>query len=205
MKALLRSSFVALAFLSSTTASAQAVVGQAAPDFKTMNTAGQPVSLGQFKGKFVVLEWFNPECPYSKGHYESGNMQGVQKYATDKDVIWLSVNTSDDPARAALVATTLATWMKRQNAVASATLLDTDGQIGRAYGARTTPHLFMVDPRGKLIYAGGIDSKVPSRPADIASATNYIRQGLDEVLAGRPISQPVTKPYGCSVKYGKAG
>jgi peroxiredoxin len=205
MKAVIHSSIVALALFSSTLAYGQAVVGQAAPNFSTENTSGQPVSLSQFKGKFVVIEWFNPDCPYSQGHYESGNMPAVQKYATNKGVVWLSVNTSDEPANAEKAATTLATWMKSKKSASTATLVDADGKVGRAYGARTTPHMFMIDPQGKLIYAGAIDSKVPSSPADIASATNYIRQGLDEVLSGKAISQSVTKPYGCAVKYSKAG
>lgn len=205
MKVLLQSSVVALALFSSSLVSAQALVGQAAPVFNSVNTLGQPVSLSQFKGKYVVVEWFNPDCPYTQGHYESGSMPAVQKYATAKGVIWLSVNTSDEPAKAAQAATALGAWMKSKKAASTATLVDADGKIGRAFGARTTPHMFMIDPEGKLIYAGAIDSKVPSNPADIASATNYIRQGLDEVLSGKVISQAVTKPYGCSVKYSRAG
>ncbi|MCU6501821.1 redoxin domain-containing protein [Rugamonas sp. A1-17] len=205
MKALLQSSVVALALFSSSLVSAQAVVGQPAPVFTSVNTLGQAVSLSQFKGKYVVMEWFNPDCPYTQGHYESGNMPAVQKYATDKGVVWLSVNTTDEPAKTAQVATALTAWMKSKKSSSTATLVDADGKIGRAYGARTTPHMFMIDPQGKLIYAGAIDSKVPSSPADIASATNYVRQGLDEILSGKMISQAVTKPYGCSVKYSKAG
>jgi peroxiredoxin len=205
MKAAIHSSILALALFSSTLTYAQAIVGQAAPNFSIVNTSGQPVLLSQFKGKFVVMEWFNPNCPYTQGHYDSGNMPAVQKYATDKGVVWLSVNTSDEPANAAKAAITLAAWMKNKKSASTATLVDADGKLGRAYGARTTPHMFMIDPQGKLIYAGAIDSKVPSSPEDIASATNYIRQGLDEVLSGRAISQSVTKPYGCAVKYSKAG
>lgn len=202
MKSVIHSSIVAVALLSSTLAYAQAIVGQTAPNFSTVNTSGQLVSLNQFKGKFVVIEWFNPDCPYTQGHYDSGNMPAIQKYATNKEVVWLSVNTSDEPANKAEI---LATWMKSKKSASTATLVDADGKLGRAYGARTTPHMFMIDPQGKLIYAGAIDSKVPASPADIASATNYIRQGLDEVLSGKAISQSVTKPYGCSVKYSKAG
>lgn len=205
MKAAVNFSFVALALLSSTLAYGQAVVGQAAPNFNAVNTSGQPVSLNQFKGKFVVMEWFNPDCPYTQGHYDSGNMPAVQKYATSKEVVWLSVNTSDEPANAAKAATVLATWMKSKKSAPTATLVDADGKLGRAYGARTTPHMFMIDPQGNLIYAGAIDNKVPASPGDIASATNYIRQGLDEALAGKAISQSVTKAYGCAVKYSKAG
>jgi hypothetical protein len=180
-------------------AAAQAVVGQPAPAFTAVDTAGKPVSLASYKGKYVVLEWVNPDCPFVQKHYNSGNMPATQKHAAGKDVVWLSVSTSgsdNDPKAAAA----LGSWAKSKNASATSILLD-NGKIGRAYGARTTPHMYLIDPAGKLVYAGAIDSKPSANPADIASSTNYVTQAIDEVVAGKPVSKPVTQPYGCSVKY----
>ena len=180
---------------------AEAVVGQPAPAFKGVDAAGKPVSLDQYKGKYVVLEWVNPECPFVKKHYDSGNMPGTQKYALDKGVVWLAVNTSADGDRAEKSAA-ISEWVKSKKAMPTATIMDTGGAIGRAYGARTTPHMYLIDPAGKLVYAGAIDSKPTANPADIKGATNYMVQAIDESLAGKTLSQAVTKPYGCSVKYG---
>jgi peroxiredoxin len=183
-------------------AQAQAVVGQPAPNFTATDTSGKAVSLADFKGKHVVLEWVNPGCPYVVKHYGSQNMQGTQKEATAKGVVWLAVNStapehSDYKAPAAM-----AQWMAGQKASATATLIDADGKVGRAYGARTTPHMYIVDPQGKLVYAGGIDNKPTASPADIPGATNHVKVALNEALAGKPISVATTRPYGCSVKYG---
>ena len=180
---------------------ADAVVGQPAPAFKGVDAAGKPVSLDQYKGKYVVLEWVNPECPFVKKHYDSGNMPGVQKYAADKGVVWLAVSTSADGDHTRKSAA-ISDWMKAKKAMPAATIMDTGGAIGKAYGARTTPHMYLIDPSGKLVYAGAIDSKPSANPADIKDATNYMVQAIDESLAGKPLSQAVTKPYGCSVKYG---
>ncbi|MFC0250414.1 redoxin domain-containing protein [Massilia consociata] len=180
---------------------AQAAVGQAAPAFSGTDATGKPVSLDQFKGKYVVLEWVNPECPFVKKHYDSGNMPSVQKYAADKGVVWLSVSTSADGDRAGKSAA-INEWVKAKSAMPAATIMDTGGAIGKAYGARTTPHMYLIDPSGKLVYAGAIDSKPTANPADIKTSTNYVIQAIDESLAGKPVSQAVTKAYGCSVKYG---
>jgi len=182
-------------------AMADAVVGQPAPAFSGVDAGGKPVSLVQYKGKYVVLEWVNPECPFVKKHYDSGNMPATQKYALDKGVVWLAVNTSADGDRAGKSAA-IADWGKAKKAMPTATIMDTGGAIGRAYGARTTPHMYLIDPSGKLVYAGAIDSKPTANPADIKGATNYMTQAIDEALAGKTLSQAVTKPYGCSVKYG---
>lgn len=182
-------------------AMAEAVVGQPAPAFSGTDSTGKPVSLSQFKGKYVVMEWVNPECPFVKKHYDGGNMPGVQKYAAGKGVVWLAVSTSADGDRAAK-ATAVGDWLKAKGAAPTATIMDTGGAIGRAYGARTTPHMYLIDPSGKLVYAGAIDSKPTANPADIKTATNYVVQAIDDSLAGKPLSQAVTKPYGCSVKYG---
>jgi peroxiredoxin len=180
---------------------AAASVGQPAPAFSAVDTAGKQVSLADFKGRHVVLEWTNPGCPFVQKHYGSGNMQGTQKEATAKGVVWLTINSTSTDAGDYLKPGEMAAWMQQQKATATATLMDPDGKVGRAYGARTTPHLYVVDPAGKLVYAGAIDSKPTGRVADIASATNYVKQTVGELLAGKPVSTPSTAAYGCSIKY----
>jgi peroxiredoxin len=182
-------------------ASAAAVVGQPAPAFSATDTSGKTVSLADFKGRHVVLEWVNPGCPYVVKHYGAGNMQATQKSAVDKGVVWLSINSTATDATDYKTPASMAAWMVSQKASSSATLIDSEGKVGRAYGARATPHLYIIDPAGKLAYAGAIDSKASSNPADIAGATNYVKQALTESMAGKPISAPSTRPYGCSVKY----
>jgi hypothetical protein len=182
-------------------AQAQATVGQPAPAFTATDTSGKPVSLADFKGKHVVLEWTNPGCPYVQKHYDGGNMPATQKSAVGQGVVWLSVATTAKSHRDYLAPAELGAWQKGKGAAPTATLMDTDAKVARAYGARTTPHLYIVDPAGKLVYAGGIDSIPSANPADIKAATNYVNQSLAEALAGKPISQPVTRAYGCSVKY----
>jgi peroxiredoxin len=181
---------------------AQAVVGQPAPNFTATDTSGKTVSLADFKGRHVVLEWVNPGCPYVVKHYGSQNMQGTQKEATAKGVVWLAVNSTSQDAYDYKNPQAMAQWMASQKAAATTTLMDADGKVGRAYGARTTPHMYIVDPKGTLVYAGGIDNKATANPADIATATNHVKVALNEALAGKPISQATTRPYGCSVKYG---
>ncbi len=182
----------------------QAVVGQAAPAFSAVDTSGKTVSLANYKGKYVVLEWVNPACPFSQKHYNSGNMAATQKHADSKGAVWLSVNTIGTSEQNPKAAVELAAWVKTKHGTPTAILVD-DGKIARAYGARTTPHMYLIDPAGKLAYAGAIDSKASANPADIAAATNYVNQAIDEATAGKAISRPLTQPYGCSVKYGSAG
>lgn len=179
-----------------------ATVGQPAPAFSVVDTQGRTVSLADFKGRHVVLEWVNPGCPFVQKHYSSGNMQGTQKEATAKGFVWLTVNSTAREATDYKAPAEMAGWMREQKAAATATLMDTDGQLGRAYGARTTPHMYVIDPAGKLVYAGAIDSKPSGRASDIASATNYVKQTVGELLAGKPVSTPQTTAYGCSIKYG---
>lgn len=199
MKTLTMAALLVAGLLAAGAAAAQATVGQAAPAFSAVDTAGKPVSLDSYKGKYVVLEWVNPDCPFVKKHYDSGNMPATQKHASGKDVVWLSVSTSGN-AKDPQLAGTLNSWSKEKHATPAAIVLD-DGKIGRAYGAKTTPHMYLIDPAGKLVYAGAIDSKASANPADIAGATNYVIQAIDETKAGKPVSKPVTQPYGCSVKY----
>ncbi len=188
-------------FLVNLPALAAASVGQAAPDFVAVDTQGQQHKLSDLRGKFVVLEWTNPGCPFVRKHYGSGNMQATQKAATDKGAVWLAVNSTERASVDYLAPPALDAWMKEKAAAPSAVLMDEDGVIGRAYGARTTPHMFIIDPEGRLVYAGGIDSIASSRPADIPKATNYVKQALTEVYGDQPISNATTRAYGCSVKY----
>ena len=198
MKMLLVTAALALA---ANSAFAVATVGQPAPAFTVQDSSGKTVSLANFKGKHVVLEWVNPGCPYVVKHYGSANMQGTQKDATTKGVVWLAVNSTSADHGDYKAPAAMAQWMQGHKAAASATLMDADGKIGRAYGARTTPHLYIVDPKGLLVYAGGIDNKPSINPADIPGATNHVKVALGEALAGKAISQATTRPYGCSVKY----
>lgn len=178
-----------------------ATVGQPAPDFTALDTAGKTVKLSDFKGKHVVLEWTNPGCPFVVKHYGSGNIPALQKEFTGKGVVWLAVNSTETGSGDYKKPADLGAWMASQKAVPTATLMDEKGGIGKAYGARTTPHMYIVNPQGVLVYAGGIDSIPSAKVDDIKTATNYVRQGLGEALAGKPISAASTKPYGCSVKY----
>lgn len=188
-------------FLMGNNAAAAPTVGQQAPDFVAVDTTGAKHKLSDFAGKFVVLEWTNPGCPFVRKHYGSGNMPATQKAATDKGVVWLAINSTERAATDYLKPEALDAWMKSQKASPTAVLMDEDGVIGQVYGARTTPHIFIIDPKGVLVYAGGIDSIASARADDIKTATNYVNQALGEAFGGRPISAATTRPYGCSIKY----
>jgi peroxiredoxin len=175
--------------------------GSAAPAFTITDTSGKPVSLADYKGKFVVLEWTNPECPFVRKHYSSGNMQGLQKEWGAKDVVWLAVNSTSASHPEFKTAAQMTDWLRSQNAAPAAALIDSTSATGRAYGARTTPHMFVIDPSGTLIYQGAIDDKRSANPADAKSANNYVRAALTEAMTGKPVSVASTPPYGCSVKY----
>jgi AhpC/TSA family len=199
--ALRRSGFVfAILFIASSVWCAP-LVGQKAPDFVLTDTAGKPVKLSDFKGQHVVLEWTNPGCPFVRKHYDPHNMQTLQKEAGAKGVVWLAINSTENAHPDYLAPAQLGRWMQQQKAAPSATLMDEDGSVGKSYGARTTPHMYIVNPQGTLIYAGGIDSIASARQDDIKTATNYVRVGLNEALAGKPLTTPTSRPYGCSVKY----
>ncbi|CAD5370165.1 PPO candidate 1 [Rubrivivax sp. A210] len=201
MKTLIAATVLAVAFAQGSGARAAAAVGQPAPAFSAVDTTGKTVQLSDFKGRHVVLEWVNPECPFVDKHYGAANMQATQKDATSQGVVWLAINSTTPEHGDYKKPAEMAQWMKAQKAAASATLMDSDGRIGRAYGARTTPHMYIVDPQGKLVYAGGIDNRPTADPADIPGATNHVKLALAEALAGKTISQAATRPYGCSVKY----
>ena len=179
---------------------APAVVGQSAPGFTLTDTAGKPVRLADFKGKTVVLEWNNPGCPFVRKHYQ-GNMQSLQKEAAAQGVVWLAINSTETASGDYLSPAQLARWMQDKQAAPTATLMDEDGVVGKAYGARVTPHMYIVNAQGVLVYAGGIDSIPSSRVDDITKATPYIRQALGEIKAGKPLSVSTSQAYGCSVKY----
>jgi peroxiredoxin len=176
-------------------------VGTNAPDFSVSDSKGKTHSVSQYKGKYVVLEWFNPECPFVKKHYGSGNMQKLQEEFTAKGVVWLSVDSSAPGKEGNLTPEQAEKKMAEWKTHSTALLLDQDGKAGQAYGAKNTPHMFVINPEGKMIYAGAIDSKATPNPADIASSTNYVKAALDESLAGKPVTTPSSRPYGCSVKY----
>jgi len=191
----------ALTSCAASDAAAAAAVGQPAPAFTLVDSTGQTRSLAEFAGKTVVLEWTNHECPFVGKHYGAGNMQAQQRDATADGVVWLTVNSSA-PGQEGHVDGTAADRIRDQaGAAQTAYLLDPDGATGRAYGAKTTPHMYVIDPDGVLRYAGGIDSIPSADTADIAQATQYVPQALAELAAGRPVSVTVTRPYGCSVKY----
>src|SRR5712692_765697 len=176
-------------------------VGSAAPDFSLTHAKGEPQSLSQYKGKYVVLEWFNPECPFVKKHYGSGNMQKLQQEYTSKGVVWLTIDSNAPGTEGNLTseqaAQKMADWKTHQTAL----LLDPEGKAGRAYGAKNTPNMVVINPEGKLIYEGAIDSKATPNPADIPSSTNYVKVALDESLAGKPVTTANTRPYGCGINY----
>jgi peroxiredoxin len=182
-------------------ASAAAVVGQKAPEITLTDTAGKTVRLSDFKGKHVILEWNNPGCPFVRKHYNTSNMQTLQKEAAGKGVVWLAVNSTEKSHQDYMTPAVLGKWMVDQKAAPTATLMDEAGDTGKAYGARTTPHMYVVNPQGVLVYAGGIDSNPSANTEDIKTATNYVRQTMNEVVAGKPVSMPTTRTYGCSVKY----
>jgi peroxiredoxin len=176
-------------------------VGKAAPEFKVKDTSGKEQSLSAYKGKFVVLEWTNPECPFVQKHYDTSNMQNTQKAAETKGAVWLTVSSSAPDQGDYKKPSELAAWLKEQGASPTATLMDDDGKLGQAYGARTTPHMYVINPQGNLVYAGAIDSKATARKEDVKSATNYVTAALTEAMAGKPVTKATSEPYGCSIKY----
>ena len=176
-------------------------VGSAAPDFSAPDTDGKTQSLSEYKGKYVVLEWFNPECPFVKKHYGGGNMQKLQKEFTDKGVVWLTVDSNAPGTEGNVTADQAKKIMDSWKTHQTALLLDPESKIAKLYGAKNTPNMVVISPEGKIVYEGAIDSKATPNPADIPSSTNYVKNALDESLAGKPVSNAQTKPYGCSVKY----
>ena len=187
--------------LAAGTALAAPEVGQPAPAFTLTDSNGQSHNLADFKGKFVVLEWLNHGCPFVKKHYDSNNMQKLQKEYTGKDVVWLSI-VSSAPGKQGHMSPEETNKAKQEKGSApTAVLLDEDGTVGKLYDAKVTPALYVINPEGNLIYAGAIDDTKSVDAADVEGATNYVKQALDEALAGQPVSTSKTEAYGCSVKY----
>ena len=175
--------------------------GEAAPEFTLTDSKGTSHKLSDFRGKFVVLEWLNHECPFVKKHYSSGNMQKLQQEYTAKGVVWLSIISSAPGKQGHRTGPQADADTKDTNAAPTAVLLDPSGEVGKKYDAKTTPEMFVLDKEGKILYAGAIDSIKSTDSADIAKAENHVRQALDAALAGQPVPTPKTTPYGCSVKY----
>jgi peroxiredoxin len=192
---------VALLLTCSISAFAQQKVGDQAPEFQATDSNGQTHKLSEYRGKFVVLEWHNNGCPYTRKHYESGNMQRLQKQWAARGVIWFTVISSAPGQQGFVTAQQENDYLKQMNGAPTAALLDPQGDVGRLYSAKTTPHMFVINPTGVLIYDGAIDSKATTDQADIATATNYVSQALEEAMAGKPVTTPTSRPYGCSVKY----
>ena len=182
-------------------ARAAARVGQPAPAFTLNDVDGKPHSLAADQGKIVVLEWFNYDCPFTRKHYDSGNMQALQKKYTGKEIVWLSINSSAPGKQGNYPADKMKQLAAARGAAPTAVLLDPDGAVGMSYGAKTTPHMFVVDRAGVLVYDGAIDDRPSTDQADVQGARNYVALALDELLAGKPVSTASTTPYGCSVKY----
>lgn len=178
-----------------------AVVGQAAPDFTGTDTNGKTHKLSDFKGKTVVLEWTNPECPFVVKHYGSGNMQKLQAEATKDGVIWLSVVSSAEGKEGNMTGEQANAYMTEQKSTPTARILDASGEIGKLYGAKTTPHMFVIDAKGTLVYAGAIDDNDSFSPDTITGAKNYVAAALQNLKDGKPVETASTKPYGCGVKY----
>ncbi len=175
--------------------------GELAPALQLRDTHGKSVNLADFRGKTVVIEWFNPNCPFVQKHYGSSNMQSLQNKYTRQGVAWLIVNSTNPSHQDYLEPNQLSERFTQLKGHATALLMDADGKAGLAWGAKTTPHMFIVDPLGKLAYAGGIDDKRSSNPGDIKGAKNYVALALDQLKAGKPVTENNTRPYGCSVKY----
>ena len=180
---------------------AVAKVGAAAPAFTSTSTSGKAVSLGDYRGQIVVLEWTNHDCPYVRKHYDTGNMQALQAEATGQGVIWLSIISSAPGTQGHVSAGQADELTATRKARPSAVLLDPTGAVGKMYGATNTPHMYVVDKAGTLVYAGAIDDKPTSRRGDVQGAKNYVREALQAVAAGQPVKTPVTRAYGCTVKY----
>jgi peroxiredoxin len=184
----------------STTALAQ-TPGAPAPDFALTDVAGKPVTLSDFRGKYVVLEWTNPDCPFVRNHYNTRNMQTLQQRLGGNDVVWVTLNSTNRSHREFKTPSRMADWMKEQGGSPQVLAVDGESAVARAYAVKTTPHMFVIDPAGKLIYAGAIDDRPSTRRDDPLAAHNYVQAALTQAKSGQPVSDASTRPYGCSLKY----
>jgi peroxiredoxin len=180
---------------------AETEVGKAAPNFSLPDTNGKTHTLSDLKGKYIVLEWYQPDCPFVGKHYKSGNMQSLQREFTARGVTWLSIDSSAPGEQGNYPADELNKISAQVGAARTALLLDPAGKVGRLYGAKTTPDMYIIDPKGILVYKGAIDNKRSTDLADVKTATNYVKVALDAVMAGKTVPTATTQPYGCSVKY----
>ncbi|MFI5351218.1 MAG: redoxin domain-containing protein [Elusimicrobiota bacterium] len=192
---------LALALTAAGPLRAEIAPGQPAPDFTLNDQTGAPRKLSDAKGKYVVLEWWNKDCPFVRRHYNAKNMQRLQKKYTGKGVVWYSIDSAAEGKEGYLSPKAVSKVMTKQGMASTAVLLDPKGDVGRLYGAKTTPHMFVVDPKGNVIYMGAIDDRPSTDPADLKGAHNYVSAALDAAMAGQPVPNPVTKSYGCGVKY----
>jgi peroxiredoxin len=180
---------------------AEVAPGKPAPDFTLSDQAGTPRKLSDAKGKYVVLEWYNGGCPFVRRHYDAKNMQGLQKKYSEKGVVWYTISSSGEGKQGALDAKGAAKAWKKEG-MTSTLLLDSKREVARAYGAKTTPHMFVIDPKGNVIYMGAIDDNPSAdKSEDPAKAHNYVSSALDAAMSGQQVPEPVTKSYGCGVKY----
>lgn len=189
----------ALLFAAGTAGAAE--VGKPAPGFTVTDSNGKSHTLADYRGKWVVLEWLNHGCPYVRKHYDGKNLPATQKAWTDKGVVWLSIISSAPGKQGHSTPEQANADAKKYGSAATAILLDTDSQVARAYGARTTPEMVVINPEGVVVYSGAMDDKPTTDLADLKGARNHVTAALEEAMAGKPVSVPVTKPYGCSVKY----
>lgn len=200
-KRFLTSTTVVLAVLSALLAAWAARVGEPAPSFTATDSNGKVHKLSEYRGRFVVLEWSNRGCPYTQKHYNSGNMQRLQREWTGRGVIWLTVISSAPGKQGYVTASEENTYLKQVNAAPTAVLLDPMGALGHLYDAKTTPHIFIISAQGTLIYNGAIDDRPTTNAADVSGAKNYVSAALDEATSGKPVGNSTSRPYGCSVKY----
>ncbi len=189
------------ALLLAPSAFADAKVGEPAPTFTLKDVEAKEHSLEAYKGKWVVLEWVNYDCPFVKKHYNSGNMQKLQSEAKTKEVVWLAINSSAPGKQGHFPYAKLVERIAKEKAEHSAYLLDTDGAVGQRYGAKTTPHMYIIDPEGQLVYNGAIDDKATTKAKDVEGAKNYVAAALEAGMSGKVVEVSATQPYGCSVKY----
>ena len=203
MAILFRLSYALLAasFAASEVTAQDAKIGSQAPAFTATDSNGKTEALDQFRGKYVVLEWHNQGCPYTAKHYVSGNMQALQKEWTGKGVVWFTVISSAPGEQGYVTPAEENAYVQKMHASPTAVLMDPTGKLGHSYNAKTTPDMYVIDPQGKLIYAGAIDDRPTPDTEDIQGASNYVSAALTEAMAGRPVTTPYTRSYGCSVKY----
>ena len=201
MKSMIGILVAAFAFFAADINAQQAKIGENAPAFTLTDSKGESHSLSDFAGKIVVLEWVNEGCPFVKKHYETGNMQDLQERLTDAGVVWLSVCSSAPDKQGHMSADAINEWLDDQESNATAYLIDEDGAVGKAYGAKTTPHMYVIDASGALAYAGAIDDQPSADRETVVGAENYVANAVDALERGKEVETKVSKPYGCSVKY----